>query len=631
MVNGFRVKKTSSQLVNARHGMLSEQKAVVFSSKRKFQEEIKTMEEFEDFVNEQLDENTIPRKAGFKIQYKVDITNRDGDRVSHFDTVEFRDMDMAVEMEDFKLSNYQHEASDAPDELFDMVIGNDVKKIHRKFVMIYRYKSTRAGQDVDNECFYNCLKVKYDVDKDIFNSVVSYGKMTRVNQIPELEELFKVNVNVINHYTSQMKYDRTVQMTLFNQHYELVSEESKPFEIHPLKALKWRRIVLYNKLKVVQMTKAGLLTSDVSMKEMMKLKELNKFKVICLLREDSLTDETWEEYNDMDRWLRKWTKKNLTIETSFTQFNSIAEFSVALWSYVCDVDGLQCATLKDEVVLDELKNSSSAMIQKVSEYAGPVLKLDFNSFYPSLMMDSQIPLAPPCFHKPSNEYMKKCTDAEREKYGLEFFFQPKEQGWYNVEITNEELNKETPRRFPKSKSGYYTREEVKDMQKHRYKFKLTSKRAILFDKEVKRKTLFKEFFQTLYALKIETGNKICKRLMNCLLGKLATKNYRRAFAYNKDKDVLVKENEELVNAKHRQYILKNYQESKYMYAPWIQNLVYGRARHRLNELIDEVGRENVLAVKTDCVVVKNKGKGFITGLLSKFELSNRLGDLKIDK
>jgi hypothetical protein len=613
--DGIKVVDSGPRVLNARNELQSKQVSVLFRNKATQKRLVSDADAFEKFVNEQIVANKPERKRGKRIQWKVDVSHRDyykGQQAKfdmHYDTKDFRSMNREFSLDELTLSNHYHNGSEAPEDVFQLNIGDDVNKLHRKFRIIYRYVDKEGGFSRNNECFLNCLKEKLGdyIDESLYRQIVPKGKMTQIKVLPAIEDALKINICVPSYYKSEMKHDKTVHMTLFDNHYELVVNIRNQIKVKPLREFENRRIVLHKGLEVLELTKDGFSKRECTLEQYKSYRRRNKIKNIWLAQEDNLTEEMWHHYNEFEQILRR------RFNTSFTQYGSLAEFAYYFWLKIEEPELLSLSTLEDEQIFEEIRNSSSSIVymQPKLDKTGFV-KYDSNSEYPSQLNNSQIPLTPPRYGLPSCEYTEPCFDPS---YGLEFFLRFKEQGWYHVEITDEERKKESPPRFTNSKSGYYWCEEIIKMQHLRYKFKLTEKRAIIFPSYTVRGSIFMKWNKVMYALKQETKNPVVKRVYNCLLGFLAKKNQVALSAFS-NADLILRDGEEVVDAKAKQISVKKYTKPTYKFAPWVQWWVYAKTRMKMNALMDEVGRGYVVEVLTDCVVVKpghaepaNQGQG----------------------
>ena len=133
--------------------------------------------------------------------------------------------------------------------------------------------------------------------------------------------------------------------------------------------------------------------------------------------------------------------------------------------------------------------------------------------------------------------------------------------------------------------------------------------------------MFKEFYEKLFEFKKATGNVACKMAINTLLGMLASKNYIKVKAEPITK---IRMNREVVDGTDKKYITKNYKMSKYKYAPWFWAITVARGRTKINNLIDEIGREHVVCVMTDGIVVKANSP-------TPGHIGENMGELKLER
>jgi hypothetical protein len=627
--NGYKIVEKPAAV---RRGVAVAKQVKVLVQKGRKERHMRDVQTFEDFLDDRVEEAKPRNRPGKRLQYMVTVRYKVDDFVVNMNT-DWLSMADAVEMSDFTerqitLDGYNHEQFN---------FGNrSPKALDRAIFVSYRYIDDAGGKDDDDgenppsmDCLLDCISKIAKVDSAKFHEISPVGQMTPVDRLFELEGLLEINIDVPNVYMSERDYDVTVPVLLFDNHFslmvrsdfdrKLICNDTKTFENCPI-------VILEDGIST-RMTKEGLSTKKVDEIEgnwsEKQLREMHRFKKIWIpfcsnqLGSKSAEDK-WYLFDEFERFVRT------QFDTSFTRYNTLADFAVALWLSTMESGReISCANLIDDNMLDLIMTAGSALVHNPERGVmyNDCTVYDFNSFYPSLMM-SGIPLDPPRYGGKSSAYTRRCTEEEREKYGLEFFCNLYPQGWYHVDISDEELFKEQPKRFAKSKSGYYSRDEIMEMSKHRYKFKLTERRAIIWPMKTKREAPFNKFINTLFDFKKRTGNKVAKLTMNCLLGKLASKNYQLMTPKN-SKPVQLKRFEQVEQGVRNGFMVKSAKQSKYKYLPWIQALVYSRARMRLNKLIDEVGRENVIAVHTDGITVKGAHK--------RPELGDGLGELKIEK
>lgn len=628
--NGYKIVEKPAAV---RRGVAVSKQVKVLVQKGRKERHMKDVETFEDFLDDRVEEAKPRNKRGKRLQYMVTVRYKVDDFMVNMNT-DWLSMDDAVEMSDFTerqitLDGYNHEQFN---------FGNrSTKALDRAIFISYRYVDDGGAKDEEEDgdnppskdCLLNCITKITKVDSAKFHEISPIGQMTMVDRLPDMEDLLKINIDVPGVYMSGMKYETTVSTLLFDNHFSLIvrSEFDRKLICDDTKTFENCPIVILEDGVSTRMTKDGLSTKKVDEIEgnwsEKQIREMHRFKKLWIpfcsnqLGNKSAKDK-WYLFDEFERFVRT------TFDTSFTRYNTLADFAVALWLSTMESGReISRANLIDDNMIDLVMNAGSALVhnpERDVQYTDCTV-YDFNSFYPSLML-SGIPLEPPVYGGKSSAYTRQCSEEEKEKYGLDFFCNMPLQGWYHIEIEDSELFKEQPKRFAKSKSGYYSREEIMEMSKHRYKFKVTDRRAIVWRAKTKREAPFNKFINTLYGFKQKTGNKVAKLTMNCLLGKLASKNYQLMTPKN-SQPVQLKRFEQVEQGVRNGFMIKSAQQSKYKYLPWIQALVYSRARMRLNKLIDEVGRENVIAVHTDGITVQGAHK--------RPDLGDGLGELKREK
>ena len=563
---------------------------------------------FEKFLNEVIRANKPVKRRGKRILWQTTLQYKVGERVMNVSD-EFKKERFSLAT----LNSLHVRGTNYDDETFDWGYRNAVN-LENKIYVSYKYvdKNGLGIEDNETDCLLDCIQGVVLLDDEQmkkFREIIPEGCSVPVDSLSLIEEELSINMNVVGYYESKMLWGRTVNMTLFNNHYELASVVGRSITVCS-KDGKQRPIVLRCGFNMGRMTKEGFIMKGCSEVELATLKRLHMVKKILLVEVEEEPDEVlWRGYNDFDRYVYK--KYGMTI----TNYNSLAEFAVGLWSSFLKRD-LYSARAMDDVLLDCLAHSGSALVD-IKDCSGECVMYDYNSYYPSLLLND-VQVKCPEWGEPSESYKKKLDEEEKKKYGCEYFLQLK-VGWFHVEIAEEELYKEFPRRFAKSKFGYYYYKEVKEMDRLGYKYKLTSQRAILMSGD--RAVLFREFYKDMFEYKLSTGNVVCKKVMNSLLGKLASKTYK-VRRLVEGKDLVLKKDEDVVASGANNFVTKSYKVSKYRYMPWIQAKVFAEARVKMNETIDKLGRSKVFAVQTDSIVVLKGGE-------VPTNVSSAMGDLKV--
>lgn len=557
-----------------------------------------------------IKENKPPNKVGERIEWQTTMQYKTRAGMTLKVSDEFSRERFSLQM----LNSMHIRSVDYDDyDVFDWGFREAIH-LDKVFYISYKYVDFLGnGLDGGVDCLLDCLTTALDgLTKDEtkkFREIIPEGSGVKVDELSKIEEKLEVNINVFPYYESDMIWPRTVDMTLFNKHYELAKEDG--CEILPCDKEQTRlRIVLRNDHVIGQMTKKGYVMETIDDARLEELKSLNKYKKIWMIEViEEPTHELWKQYSEFDSYM--FRKYGITI----TAYNTLAKFAVGLWRRTLKQE-LRSARLMDDAILDCLSHSGSALVD-IKDGEGASTMYDYNSFYPSLLTTA-VQVGCPKWGDESIKYKYMLNEEERKKYGRDYFLRLR-CGWFHIEIDELELCKEFPKRFMKASSGYYYYKELQEMDRLGYKYQLTSKRAIIMDSD--RSVLFKEFYTELYDYKVSSKNVVCKKVMNSLLGKLASKSY--SVRQIKDGgDVSLKETEDVCSSSESVFITKNYRLSKYRYMPWLQAKVFAEGRVKMNETIDKMGRDKVLAVQTDSIVMLNGG-------VEPSNVSGKMGDLKI--
>ena len=215
------------------------------------------------------------------------------------------------------------------------------------------------------------------------------------------------------HGKLEISFDKTINLTLYNQHYELTEPKPRVIEREDLKHFANRRIVLYNasdkKVKTIQKTKEGFLIEETDDKK--EIDELQRRQIkhviwLCNVHREP-TEELWNQFNVFEQYCRNEFK------TSFTQYESLPHFAVALWKSTLPAISLTSPTVYDDFMLDDIMHSGGALVDFVEGEYENATAYDYVSFYPSLNLGN-VPRMMPYYGEPSYKYMKPCNDEEKE-------------------------------------------------------------------------------------------------------------------------------------------------------------------------------------------------------------------------
>jgi hypothetical protein len=111
--------------------------------------------------------------------------------------------------------------------------------------IIYGWQSTTAqgGDGENNDCLFQCIKTlltAYRLPKDLktdrdmkFKLKLKFNDKVPLDRLPEVEKLYKLNINVVGShtYTSQNKFNMTMNVKLVNEHFELEEDNLKSHDL----------------------------------------------------------------------------------------------------------------------------------------------------------------------------------------------------------------------------------------------------------------------------------------------------------------------------------------------------------------------------------------------------------------
>lgn len=494
--------------------------------------------------------------------------------------------------------NYYKVSIDYDDDV-DGVLPTTVYAIK---LLYYTTPTTKGGNNKYNDCLY--FAIEYAMpgnDLPHPKKLKKWCKIDRkdkidIEHIPIIEKKLKININVTgdHQYESQMTYNKTINVSLFNGHYEFKANDNK--KLVEFMKFKKNPVAFYyinnNREKVIY---DG--NELITVPEYENIK--GKYYLMKAKTEDLINE--YEQHMLATEKLREAT--NGFIDLNKTQCISFE--AKRLFYYFSKSINPEPMDDQEQIWIDRALIGGLIWADEGTEIKDGYI-YDVNSQYPSIMSHSsfKVPIAKPTYHildeLPS---VIKC-------------------GIYRVKIYN---NKK--KLFKNNRMDYYTNIDIIRAQKLGLEIVLVKNgkpNAMIYDKLITGETMFSQFVKYLYDLKKD--HKLAKIILNSLWGSLCEK--RTYTIYSKELktnniDVSISRLNEVIETNDNNYIFHCKSEKglfKTDYARFGPFLT-AKARSLISQHI-EPHIDHIKRVHTD---------GFLSDKPLDIKLSNDIGKIKLEK
>lgn len=495
-----------------------------------------------------------------------------------------------------------------PNELYNLEVPyNEPRSIPSYNIYIALGSKPEGGNDINNDCLYNCLKYYvFNIEK-YYKSPADLKRQLKLNRndkipleyidtIEKKLKTFKINVRGEYMRTSTIKSNKEINLILNNEHY-VIEPNTRTFT----------PFIKYDEKLPVMWDKKTFEAFDGVKKWVMSREERNKiiydFKSphIIINRENQGRDENdepiiisiEEEYKQflvIADTLKKESKGLINLYKSGSYYSASLSLFERLTKFINPEDIKQ-----DEN--EFIKNCVCGAFIWCEEYEGELYKYDVKSLYPYLMISntSKFPL-------------KRGEHKNIEDFHPEYF----EYGIYRS-IVYESDNENTNKLFRFNNANYYNSIDLTEAKKLGLKIELIKddKPNFLYyspDKLITFFSVFKDYIDILFDLKEKKVNK-SKSILNILWGALCEKNKRKQyiddnFSIDDDEEILemYPSNTDDNNHNIKTIKINNYYKNNFArLCPFL--LSYGR-RHMANILKDNI--EYVKRVQTDGFLITKK-------------------------
>lgn len=426
-----------------------------------------------------------------------------------------------------------------PTNYYDIEPDEDNIK-YDSFIMYAVIKpKAEGGNDIHNDCLYNCLKYYlFDIEK-FFKSpdhLKKYLGLSRDDKvplklIPKIEKklsTYQINVRGDYIYTSQVKSEKVINLLLINQHYTVDNQYIKP-SLNKTARYVEKIPMLYDKATFEGYD--GVLKRKLSIEERNDILYNFKSKYILFDREEQKNKKyisMEEEYENLIKdieLLKKESDGIINLYKTGNINNTCIDLFDRMTKFLTEPEQIQ----QDEAIW--INESTTGSLIWAEEYSGDIYKYDVKSLYPYLMTTkNKFPIK-------RGEFQTLHTLEN-----IQFF----QFGIYRVKILPSE-DKHINKLFRFSHNHYYTHISLEHARKLKLKMELIidNKPNFLFysrDKLISFEEVFKPYVMFLFDLKNKGVNK-AKDILNRLWGKLG--EYDRHKKYD-DKDIIINDDEEIV-------------------------------------------------------------------------------------
>ena len=477
--------------------------------------------------------------------------------------------------------------------------GHDFHKDTISRVIFYLTKTppAKGGASKSNNCFFVALK-KSLVKLQGGDTPIGFKKLFKLNKdemfpvskIPDVEERYKVNINITGdyNYTSKHQYIRTVNMQLKNEHYTL--KKNKSFEL--LKSINNKEkelcifkkdgniISYYNGKSIKQMNYEDYIIE----KEKLYLTS----KYLFIKSETDNLKEYYEKYIIIANKLKKVSKDEINLYRNNYKKEALRFFYLKARCYEADnIDETEAHWIKSSM-------RGGLMYVEKGEYEN-VKSYDINSMYSHIMKKLAFPI-------------KKGTYTQIKEFETIINY-----GIYRCKIEGNKL-------FVTNKSNYYTHFDIQNAIKLNCKIELIideQANALIYDNTCRANNLFFHYVEEVFKWKKEEPE--MKKILNILWGALCErKQMKQRTTDNISVDLI----EDVIKINDEYTLLKcsmndNYYVTNYArIGPFIT--AYGRKM--ISELVLP-HEKSVIRVQTDSFTCLNN---------INCEISKDIGKLKLE-
>ena len=490
-----------------------------------------------------------------------------------------------------------------------------------KSFVIYTVVKARAvgGTDIKNDCLYNCLSQLIYNLSDYFSSPEALKKYLGLKRndkiplecIPKIEtklRTFQINIRGDYVYTSTIKSEKVINLSLINEHYTLdKTVNKKPLLVKNIK-FNEKHPVLYDKLtfEIYDGKVKRVITND----ERNDILYNFKSPYILIDRDENNNKMTIEEeYKKLIiiiDTLKKESNGIINLYKSGSYKNASLDLFDKFTQYLNEPEQI----LQDEA--EWINLSSIGALIWAKPYEGELYKYDVKSLYPHLMKSTTLK-----FPIKRGEFQKLDQFGEYIAFGI-----------YRCKVLkSDDANINKLFRF--NDKHYYSSVSLDHAKTLGLKLELIqdNKPNFLFysrDKLITFNEVFKPFVDFMFELKDKKKVEKAKDILNILWGALCEVEKKKYFC---DKDIIINEEEEIYkiapykNNEDIDVITTNKINKRYKtnYARLCPFLISQGRRHMSNIMFPI--KEHIHRCQTD---------GFLSDIKIHSNTDVKLGELKYE-
>lgn len=527
-------------------------------------------------------------------------------------------------------------------------------------VLIIRVKDAprvAGAYDPHNDCVLRCFRSVKNHLKSNAQIKQRLGlerdDMIPITYLPAIEKLFRVSASIPGVYTTRIS-DATHHITLAweDDHCERV--ESQPAGHIAYKSLEDLQLgVQYKSVVVYQQARAGAdihtysrtskgvrqkthtgITGPQAIHAALAKKGVHLWKVEA----GDIADRYDELIAEIEGWAKHYNPDigplNVAPCGSWTNVGMRILQSTL-------TKPLRCPTPAEGDFLDRARLGALCWALDQTEH-GPAASYDIKSAYPYVFGQNTFPTAPGTLRYIDESEFADLRQRYDEAQGSAKYSVAASipYGLYTVEVNKADLNVDgLAPRFRHSRDGIYPHTDLKAMLHHGVPFTIKGD-AMTWTKDELTLKAFNTFTSRLstartYAKRRGEKGRSYKSAMNNLVGCLGWRDTRTLIVapddngcYHVPADADVQWMEERRDGKCK-FRVTSIARGKYpTTAAYLPIFAWAFARQRLNALMDIAGREHVLRIQTDSMVVTPEGEARL--LAHKSAVSDKLGSLHLE-
>jgi hypothetical protein len=417
---------------------------------------------------------------------------------------------------------YKFHADHSGENADELGLNIDNNAKFKQFAIFSIPKAPNKGGCVKNSNKNDCLfyaickslsSIKEDVNTPIkFKNKLNLERNDKISisQIPQIEDLINVNINVIGDYTynSKNKHLRTIKIKLENGHYDVekIKKNTKNNKLIPNK----KEIVFYKIVNdEIKMCFKNLQVKTIKLHEFQNFKLENGYYYVKLKSSKFTLEEYTQMFYQSSEKLTKLTRTVINIK-DYPQPSRMAQY---LYNYfTLDIPDAEPLTQIEQQII--YKSFMGGLIFSNEGYFENCISYDMNSNYLYFMSNKYFTIP---FKQGEMQYLVKLN--EYVEYGI-----------YHCVIKNETNNKHLNKLFSFNNDNWYSHFDIKNAKMLNFTIEMiqdNESNCIIYIRETRLtgEQVFGKYRNFIYQLKKESP--FIKSIISSSWGWHCEKNFKK--------------------------------------------------------------------------------------------------------